>query len=44
MAIFVGIFEIGTKTKQNQARKWGVGTPRCESTWLMIPRCCRVEP
>jgi hypothetical protein len=40
---FCGDFRNWDKTKQNQARKWGVGTPRCESTWLMIPRCCRVE-
>ena len=45
---FLGLFLWGfsnlDEKQQNQASKWGDGTPRCESTLLMIPRCCRVKP
>ena len=45
---FLGLFLWGfsnlDEKQQNQASKWGDGTPRCESTLLMIPRCCRENP
>ena len=41
---FCGEFSKLDEKQQNQASKWGDGTPRFESTLLMIPRCCRVKP
>ena len=43
-AIFGGDFQNWGRTQQNQARKQRGEAPKSWSTWLMIPRWCRVEP
>ena len=44
IGLFLWGFSNLDEKQQNQASKWGDGTPRCESTFLMIPRCCKVKP
>ena len=44
LGLFLWEFSNLDEKQQNQASKLEDGTPRCESTLLMIPRCCRVKP